>query len=79
MRRYFASLTPIFQAQESITKGQFVMEYVGEVITMSECQRRLAGAVRSGEKNYYYLTLENNWVCFVTRLCMQKLMHWYCR
>ena len=43
-----------------IKKGQFVIEYVGELITMQEYRSRMAANQLSGEENYYYLTIDSN-------------------
>ena len=44
----------------NIKKGQFVIEYCGELITMSEYRLRMEHDQRSGEENYYYLTIDSN-------------------
>ncbi|CAF0761428.1 unnamed protein product [Brachionus calyciflorus] len=43
-----------------IKKGEFVNEYVGEIITKEECKRRLEQANINGVKNFYYLTIDSN-------------------
>ena len=46
--------------QGIIKKGQFVIEYVGELITMQEYRSRMTAIQLSGEENYYYLTIDSN-------------------
>ena len=43
---------------EVIKKGGFVIEYVGELITMEEYRARMAVNQLTGEENYYYLTID---------------------
>lgn len=43
-----------------IKKGEFVNEYVGELITKEECKRRLEEANKNGITNFYYLTIDSN-------------------
>ena len=43
-----------------IKKGAFVIEYVGELITMDEYRKRMAANQLSGEENYYYLSIDSN-------------------
>lgn len=43
-----------------IKKGEFVNEYVGELITKEECKRRLDIANKNGITNFYYLTIDSN-------------------
>jgi SET domain-containing protein len=43
-----------------IKKGQFVNEYVGELINDDECKRRLENAHNNNITNFYFLTLDNN-------------------
>ena len=43
-----------------LEKGDFVIEYVGEVIDMKEYQRRLAIKMQHNDNNYYFLTMDSN-------------------
>jgi SET domain-containing protein len=43
-----------------IKAGDFVIEYIGEVITKDECQRRLKECQSRGVTNFYMLTIEPN-------------------
>lgn len=45
---------------EDIKKGQFVIEYVGELIDEEECNRRLREMAERSEKNYYFLTIDKD-------------------
>lgn len=47
------------RALEPIEAGRFVIEYVGELISAEECQRRLARA-KADDKNFYFLTLSSS-------------------
>lgn len=46
-------------AQEDIRQGQFVIEYVGEVISNEELERRLQHKVAQKDENYYFLTVDS--------------------
>jgi SET domain-containing protein len=50
-----------------VKKGKLVIEYVGEVITTSECEYRLKRYYKD-EKNFYMLNLDANWVIDATRM-----------
>jgi len=43
-----------------LSQGQFVSEYVGDLIDKQEAQRRLTEAYRSGVINFYMMTLDSN-------------------
>ncbi|XP_076171754.1 nuclear receptor binding SET domain protein isoform X2 [Ptiloglossa arizonensis] len=45
---------------ESISAGQFVIEYVGEVIDEAEYKRRLHRKKELKNENFYFLTIDNN-------------------
>ncbi|KAG6597908.1 putative histone-lysine N-methyltransferase [Phytophthora cinnamomi] len=47
-------------ANEKINAGEFIIEYVGEVIDDSECERRLIQYRDNGEVNFYMMELEKN-------------------
>ena len=53
--------------KKPVKKGKLVIEYVGEVISSSECEYRLKTHYRD-EKNFYMLTLDSNWVIDATRM-----------
>ncbi|XP_065084451.1 nuclear receptor binding SET domain protein isoform X2 [Ochlerotatus camptorhynchus] len=44
---------------EDIRQGQFVIEYVGEVINNEELARRLQHKVEQKDENYYFLTVDS--------------------
>jgi histone-lysine N-methyltransferase NSD2 len=46
------------KALEDIKKGQFVVEYVGELIDEEECERRLNEMVSNNQTNFYFLTID---------------------
>ena len=48
------------RSSETIKKGQFVIEYVGELITMEEYRNRMAADQLAGQENYYYLTIDRD-------------------
>jgi len=50
------------RAGEAITRGQFVVEYCGEVVDDVECERRMWEARRVGEPNFYMMQISNNLV-----------------
>ncbi|UYV65244.1 WHSC1L1 [Cordylochernes scorpioides] len=43
-----------------IKKGQFVNEYVGELIDDEECERRIARMHKENETNFYFLTIDKD-------------------
>ena len=42
-----------------IKKGEFVNEYVGELISQDECKRRLKLAYKMKFSNFYFLAIDN--------------------
>ena len=48
------------RSTEPIKKGDFIVEYVGELITMDEYRHRMAMNHEQKEENYYYLTIDSN-------------------
>lgn len=47
-------------AMEDIKEGQFVIEYVGEVIEQEECDRRLKKNASDQVSNFYFLNLDKD-------------------
>ncbi|XP_011300581.1 histone-lysine N-methyltransferase NSD2 [Fopius arisanus] len=47
------------RALEAIRNGQFIIEYVGEVIDEAEYKRRLHRKKEMRNENYYFLTIDN--------------------
>ncbi|KAL3268102.1 hypothetical protein HHI36_007229 [Cryptolaemus montrouzieri] len=45
---------------EPLVKGQFIIEYVGEIIDDEEYQRRIKKMHEQKDENYYFLTIDNN-------------------
>ncbi|KAG9508693.1 Histone-lysine N-methyltransferase NSD2, partial [Fragariocoptes setiger] len=43
---------------QDIKKGDFVIEYVGELIDEAECQSRMAAMREKGDTNFYFLTID---------------------
>ena len=48
------------KSPDTIKKGEFVVEYVGELISMAEYRRRMAVNQEEKEENYYYLSIDSN-------------------
>jgi histone-lysine N-methyltransferase NSD2 len=48
------------KAIEDIKKGDFVNEYVGELIDEEECKRRLDSAHENDCRNFYFLTIDKD-------------------
>ncbi|XP_054917474.1 histone-lysine N-methyltransferase NSD2 [Dermacentor andersoni] len=48
------------QTSQALAAGDFVMEYVGELINEEECERRLAELHMENNQNFYFLTLEKD-------------------
>lgn len=46
--------------RSDIKKGQFIAEYVGDLVDPEECNQRLAYAQQHGITNFYMLTLDKN-------------------
>lgn len=44
---------------QKLVKGQFIIEYVGELVDESEYQRRITQMNATKQENYYFLTLDN--------------------
>ena len=44
-----------------IKKGEFVNEYVGEIIDLKECMRRLNKGRQDKTGNFYFLQMNNSW------------------
>ncbi|CAH0475850.1 unnamed protein product [Peronospora belbahrii] len=49
-------------ANEMIHAGEFIIEYIGEVIDDEECGRRMIKYMDNGEVNFYLMELEKNTV-----------------
>lgn len=45
---------------QDIKKGDFVMEYVGELIDEAECNRRMDQKIDNGDTTFYFLTIDKN-------------------
>lgn len=43
---------------QDIKKGQFVIEYVGELIDEAECETRIKNMIDNKESNFYFLTID---------------------
>ena len=48
------------KSEIEIKQGEFVIEYVGEVIDNNEFQRRLKSKQEAGDEAYYFLALDTN-------------------
>ncbi|XP_015919381.2 uncharacterized protein [Parasteatoda tepidariorum] len=48
------------KAKEDIKCGQFVIEYVGDLIDEEECERRTKQKQMVGDTNFYFCTLDSN-------------------
>uniref|UniRef100_A0A182PST2 Histone-lysine N-methyltransferase n=1 Tax=Anopheles epiroticus TaxID=199890 RepID=A0A182PST2_9DIPT len=57
--RYFAGKGFGLVALEDLKSGQFVIEYVGEVINRAEFERRVMMMQTAKEENYYFLNVEH--------------------
>ncbi|XP_043520102.1 histone-lysine N-methyltransferase NSD2 isoform X2 [Frieseomelitta varia] len=68
VRRQYPAMEPFHTAErgwglrslELIRAGQFVIEYVGEVIDEAEYKRRLHRKKELKNENFYFLTIDNN-------------------
>ncbi|CAL7936216.1 unnamed protein product [Xylocopa violacea] len=68
VRRQYPAMEPFhtvgrgwgLRSLESIKAGQFVIEYVGEVIDEAEYKRRLHRKKELKNENFYFLTIDNN-------------------
>lgn len=45
---------------EDIKKGDFVIEYVGELIDEAECNRRMEAKIEKGDTTFYFLTIDKD-------------------
>lgn len=50
------------RTKEKIKRGQFVVEYVGEIIDDAECERRMWEAKKVHERNFYMMEISGNYV-----------------
>ena len=48
------------RTKELIRKGDFIIEYVGEIVTDAECERRMWDAKKKHEKNFYMMELTSD-------------------
>lgn len=48
--------------REPICEGDFIIEYVGEVINHAEFQRRMAQKTRDRDENFYFLGVEKDFI-----------------
>ncbi|XP_030558991.1 probable histone-lysine N-methyltransferase Mes-4 [Drosophila novamexicana] len=48
--------------REPIAEGDFIIEYVGEVINHAEFQRRMAQKTRDRDENFYFLGVEKDFI-----------------
>jgi len=48
--------------REPIAQGDFVIEYVGEVINHAEFQQRMVQKQRDRDENYYFLGVEKDFI-----------------
>ncbi|XP_013784275.2 LOW QUALITY PROTEIN: histone-lysine N-methyltransferase NSD2-like [Limulus polyphemus] len=48
------------QALRDVKKGEFVIEYVGELIDEEECQKRLKQMHEENDTNFYFLTIDKD-------------------
>ena len=48
------------KATSNISMGEFVVEYIGDVLSMDMVRERLKGAQETNTSNFYFLTLERN-------------------
>lgn len=87
-KREYAKVTPFktetrgwgLKALQDIKKGQFVIEYVGELIDEAECESRIKKMIENNETNFYFLTIDRdtiidagpkgNWARFMNHSCM---------
>ncbi|XP_066584168.1 histone-lysine N-methyltransferase NSD2-like isoform X2 [Prorops nasuta] len=68
VRRQYPAMRPFHTAGrgwglktlEAIESGQFVIEYVGEIIDEAEYKQRLQRKKELKNENYYFLTIDNN-------------------
>jgi hypothetical protein len=45
------------RTKEQLSRGQFIIEYVGEIIDTASCLKRMQ---QSGQRHFYFITLEGN-------------------
>jgi hypothetical protein len=50
------------RTSKRIPKGEFVVEYVGEIIDKVECERRLKAVQRRGDSDYYMMEISSDHV-----------------
>lgn len=48
------------RTDQALAAGDFIMEYVGEIINEKECARRLSQLEQENSRNFYFITLGKN-------------------
>lgn len=48
------------KAQQDIKQGQFVIEYVGELIDEAECDERTKNMIEHNDTNFYFLVIDKD-------------------
>lgn len=47
---------------KSIFRGDFIIEYVGEVVSQQQMQKRIEINAQLGQRHYYFMTLQSDQV-----------------
>lgn len=55
------------QCQVDLRPGDFVIEYVGEVVSQSQMQKRIEVNAQLGQQHYYFMTLQSDQILDATR------------
>lgn len=54
------------RTREDLSVGDFIIEYVGEVVSQPQMEKRLEINAKLGQPHYYFMTLQNDQVYSIT-------------
>ena len=66
-------------AMEDIRKGEFVIEYVGDLIDENECRQRIEQMHKDNIDDFYFLSLDQNRLLTAYTIIIQTFLLKYCK
>lgn len=61
-------------AEEDVTAGQFLIEYIGEVLEEEEYTRRKQYYIQNGQRHFYFMNIGNGEVIDACRKVISSCM-----